>query len=85
MKTLDISDATNSLASFAREAANGPLVVTQDGAPVAVLMCADEVDLETLAVQNNPAFQKMIEHSRAQQRAGDAFSEVEVRRMLGID
>jgi PHD/YefM family antitoxin component YafN of YafNO toxin-antitoxin module len=85
MKTLDISDATSSLASFAQDADTGPIVVTKNGAPVAILMRADDVDLETLAVQNNPSFQKMIARSRAEQRARDTFSEEEVRRMLGID
>jgi PHD/YefM family antitoxin component YafN of YafNO toxin-antitoxin module len=85
MKRVDIADATNSLASFSREAIEEPIVVTEQGAPVAVLMRADDVDLETVAVWSSPVFQAMIERSRAQHRAGDVVSVEEVRRSLGID
>jgi hypothetical protein len=69
MKTVEMANATESLAFFARGAAEEPLVVTEAGKPVAVLVAAGEVDLETIAVRNNPVFQEIVETSRAQQRA----------------
>lgn len=60
-------------------------MVTEAGTPVAVLLRADEVDLETIGVRNSPVFKKMIERSREQHQAGDSFSDREVRRRLGIE
>ena len=85
MKTVEMDNATQSLASFAREAGGEPLVVTEHGKPVAVLLAADEVDLETIAVRNSPVFQEVMEQSRAQQRAGESYSHEEVCRKLGVE
>ena len=85
MKTVEMANATESLASFAREAAREPLVVTEAGKPVAILMGAGEADLETIAVRNSPVFQEIIERSREQQRAGETYTHEEVCRMLGIE
>jgi len=85
MKTVDIAEATNSLASFAREAGDEPIVVTEYGAPIAVLMRAEDVDLETIAVRSSPVFQAIIERSMAEHRAGQSIPAEEVRRLLEID
>jgi prevent-host-death family protein len=85
MKTIDLSDANRSLASFVRKAGTGPLVVTKAGKPVAALVAVEEGDLETLAVGTSPVFREMITRSRARMRREGGIPEEDVKRMLGME
>lgn len=84
MKTIDLADANQSLASFVRQAGTGPLVVTKAGKPVAALVAVVEDDLESLAVGTSPVFREMITRSRERMRKEGGIPEEEVRRMLGV-
>ncbi len=84
MKTIDIADATQTLASAAREAGDEPLVVTESGKPVAVVVSIEGPDAESLSLSANPRFLSIIARSRAQQAAGLELSDEEMRRQLGI-
>jgi PHD/YefM family antitoxin component YafN of YafNO toxin-antitoxin module len=85
MKTLDIQQAVGALRDYARTLGQEPIVLTQDGHPLAVLMPVDEDDLESIALGSNPRFLEIIERSRAEYQAGLSLSEAEVRRELGLD
>lgn len=85
MKTIKISDATESLSRYARRARREPLIVTAKGKPVAALTAIGSVtDLENLAVSNDPEFKAFIERSRRLYPAGTGLSTAEVRRRLGL-
>jgi len=84
MKTVEIDDATKSLGECAQGMGDGPLVVTRNGQPVAVLLPIDNADLETVSLSSNPRFMDLIERSRSRQREEGGLSSGEVRRRLGI-
>jgi antitoxin (DNA-binding transcriptional repressor) of toxin-antitoxin stability system len=85
MKTIEVSQATNTLGQYARELEEEPLVLTQDGHPIAALMPIDPADLESIALSLSPKFQTLIEGSREEYRTGASLSADEVRRQLGIE
>jgi len=84
MKTIELTQATNSLEHYARELEQEPLVVTEGGHAIAALYPIDDADLESLALSLSPKLQAMIERSRAEYRNGATLSADEVRCELGI-
>ena len=85
MKTLDVASATEPLKEYVRQLQQEPLVLTEDGEPVAALALIDLDDLETLALGSNPKFLALLEAARAQRRSGMGLSSTEVRQALGLD
>lgn len=85
MKTVAMEDAHQSLAASARDAQREPVVVTENGTPVAVLMAIENADLETVSLSTNPRFLALIEHSRLQRSELGALSAGDVRRELGLE
>jgi prevent-host-death family protein len=84
MKTVEIDKATMSLADCAREVSQEPLVVTDHGKPLAVLLPMENTDLETASLNSNPRFLRLIEHSRSRMKRDGGISSAEVRRQLGL-
>jgi antitoxin (DNA-binding transcriptional repressor) of toxin-antitoxin stability system len=84
MKTIEISQATGPLGQYARQLDDTPLVLTDQGRPVAALMAIDEADLESWTLSTNPKFLALIEQARAQHRTGAGLTTDEVRRELGL-
>ncbi len=77
--------ATKTLGECAREAGTEPLVITQQGKPVAVLLHLENADLETVSLSTNPRFLELIERSRSRLTEEGGLSSEEVRRQLGMD
>jgi len=50
MKRTEVSQATNSLGQYARELEQDPLVLTEGGHAIAVLVPLEDADLESLAL-----------------------------------
>ena len=84
MKTIELTQANDSLGKSVRNLAGEPIVVTEAGVPIAALMPIDELDLESLALGSNPRFPAIIEEARAQCRQGLGLSTDDVRRELGL-
>ena len=84
MKTLDIAHATASLAEYAREVKDEPLILTSDGKPVAALVPIENADLETLSLSTHPQFLSLIEGSRRRHKEEGGISMAEMRRRLGL-
>ena len=82
MKTIDIAAATESLATYAREAKDEPLLVTENGTPTAVLLPLENSDVESVSLSTNKAFIALIERSRARTRIEGGISAAEMRRRL---
>ena len=82
MKTIEIAAATESLAAYAREAKNEPLLVTENGTPTAVLLPLENSDVESVSLSTNKAFIALIERSRARARIEGGISPAEMRRRL---
>ena len=84
MKTLDVTKAQGSLASWARKRHGGPLIVTERGKPLMVLVPVEEgADVESVSLSMNPEFMALIERSRAQHKPGSGLS-AEMPNELGI-
>jgi antitoxin (DNA-binding transcriptional repressor) of toxin-antitoxin stability system len=84
VRTVEVADATESLASYIRKAAgSAPVVVTDDGQPVAALVMLEHTDLETVALSSDPEFLELIRSSRARHAQEGGLSSAEVRRRLG--
>ena len=84
MKTVEIGDATQTLGEAARGVCDEPVVLTEDGRPMAVLLPIENADLETVSLSSNPRFLAMIERSRTRQREEGDLSPDQVRRRLGL-
>ena len=82
MKVVEKADAKRSLADYAGEIDSGPVVVTNQGRPVAALVPIENADLETVALSTNRQFLDLIERSRARVRAEGGISSEETRRRL---
>jgi hypothetical protein len=84
MKKLNVSQATNSLAQFARELDKEPLVLSEGGHAIAALAPFDDADVESMALCRNADFNGLIERARAEHRNGASLSAEEARRELGV-
>jgi len=84
MKTIEVTQATNSLGEYARELEQEPLVLTEGGHAIAALFPIDDDDLESLALSLSPKFQALIERARAEYRNGASLSADDARRELEI-
>lgn len=84
MKTLEMAEATGSLAEYARDVDKEPLVLTVGGKPVAALVPVRNADLETATLSTHPQFLRLIERSRSRQREQGGISSTEMRRRLGV-
>jgi antitoxin (DNA-binding transcriptional repressor) of toxin-antitoxin stability system len=84
MRNVEATQANESLGQSARNLAGEPIVVTEDGVPIAALMPIDELDLESVALGNNPRFMAILEEARAQCQQGLGLSSETVRRELGL-
>lgn len=82
MKTIELDKATKTLGESAREAGTEPLVVTEGGKPVAVLLALENTDIETVSLSTNPRFIELIERSRSRLAEEGGLSSEEVRRRL---
>jgi prevent-host-death family protein len=84
VKTLDMAEATASLAEYARDVGKEPVILTVRGKPIAALVSVENADLETTTLSTHPRFIALIERSRARQRAEGGISSAEMRRRLAV-
>ena len=80
-----MDQATASLAEYAREVKNEPVLLTEHGSPVAALLSLENVDWESLSLSTNPQFMEIIEQSRARLTAEGGVSSDEMRRRFGLE
>ena len=85
MKILELGQATASLAEYARAAKSEPVILTEQGNPVAAILAIEDVDVEALSLGSNPQFLAIIERARARLAAEGGIPSEEMRRRLGLD
>src|SRR5947209_5031608 len=67
MKIASVADVKARLSAYLKESQEGPVIVTRNGKPVAVLLAVtDEDELERLVLAHSPKFQAILEKSRRQ-------------------
>jgi prevent-host-death family protein len=76
MKIVPLADAKARLSAYVDECAtDGPVIITRNGKPVAVLLApADEDDLDSLVLARSPRFQALLNKSRRSIAAGKGLS-----------
>ena len=71
MKIASVADVKARFSAFLRESKRGPVIVTRNGKPTAVLLSVEEEDeIERLTLAYSPKFQKMLSLARQQIREG---------------
>ena len=80
MKLVEKVDATDTLAQYMADIQSGPVIVTEDGCPVAALVPIANADLETVSLSTNQKFLDLIERSRGRVREEGGISSQEMRR-----
>lgn len=84
MKTIELQQATGSLADYARQADGETVIITREGHPVAALVQIGDADWETLKLCCDPQFKGIIEQSRRRQTAEGGMDCREVRAKFGL-
>jgi prevent-host-death family protein len=71
MKIAPVAEVKARFSAYVKASAEGPIVVTRNGKPVAVLLAMeDEEDLERLILTYSPKFRALLEAAREQIREG---------------
>ena len=84
MTEIDLMDATDSLAAYARDSRHGAVILTDDGKPVAAVISLEGVDRETVSLSQNPKFLAILDRARARRKSEGGISSAEIRREFGI-
>jgi len=84
MKIVKLAEANDSLAEYTFHLPKEPVIIINDGQPIAALVALDNADMETISLSTNPTFIALIEQSRARRRAEGGISSTEMRRRLGL-
>ena len=76
MKIVPLADAKARLSAYVDECTTeGPVIITRNGKPVAVLLApTDEDDLDRLMLARSPRFQALLNKSRRSIAAGKGLS-----------
>ena len=74
MKTLEMTEAVAPLAEYARDVEEEPIILTDDGKPVAALIAIENADYETAILSIHPKFIELIERSRTRYKKEGGIS-----------
>ena len=67
MKIAPVADVKARFSAYLKESKEGPVIVTRNGKPVAVLISMeDEEELERIILAYSPKFQSLLEKSKTQ-------------------
>ena len=78
MKIASVAEIKSQFSAFLKASAAGPVVVTRNGRPVAVIVgVRDEDEIEQLLMAYSPRLQAILEASRKQIREGEVLSHEE--------
>ena len=76
MKIASVAEVKSQFSAFLKASASGPVVVTRNGRPVAVIVgVQDEEEIERLLMAYSPHLRAVLERSRQQIREGQWLSE----------
>lgn len=75
MKIASVAEIKSQFSSFLKASEAGPVIVTRNGKPVAVIVgVQDEDEIERLLMAYSPRLQAILETSRKQVREGEVLS-----------
>jgi len=84
MRTVEISQAADSLPEYGRRKRGETWVLMRRGRPVAAVVPLDDEDYFSMRLANDPRFIEIIERSRARYKATGGISLAEMRRKYGV-
>ena len=71
MRIASVADVKAKLSGYIKESQQGPVVVTKNGKPIAMLLSiTDEDEIERMILAYSPKFQEMIQMAEQQIREG---------------
>ena len=71
MRIAPLADVKANLSKFVEQCQEGPVVITKNGRPAAMLVCvSDEDDLERMLMSYSPRLRRMLDQAAANARAG---------------
>ena len=74
MKIASVADVKSQLSSYLKDSEQGPVVVTRNGKPVAVLLgVTDEDELERLVLAYSPKLRGILDAARERIRQGEGI------------
>ena len=79
-RTVELTEATQSLAEYAQQVDGGAIIVTSNGRPIAAVVALPNTDVETIALSQNPDFLAIIERSRARHTHEGGIPSADMRR-----
>ncbi len=86
MKIAPVAEVKAKFSAYLRSSAEGPVVVTRHGKPVAVLLSIeDEEELERLVLAYTPKFQGILEAAREQIRETGGIAHEEFWQELEVE
>jgi prevent-host-death family protein len=86
MKITSVADVKARFSAYLKESENGPIIITRNGRPVAVLLgMRDEDEIERFLLVRSPKFRAILEKSRQQIRDGEWLSEEDFWRELDAE
>jgi prevent-host-death family protein len=75
MRIASVAEVKSQFSAFLKATAGGPVVVTKNGRPVAVIVgVQDDDEVERLLMAYSPRLQAIVEASRKQVRDGDVLT-----------
>lgn len=75
MRTAPLAEVEANLSKFVEQCQEGPVVITKNGRPAAILMCvSDEDDLQRMLMSYSPKLQRMLRQAAANARSGHRLS-----------
>jgi len=78
MRIASVADVKAKLSGYIKESEAGPIVVTKNGRPVAVLLGVhDEDEIERMVLAYSPKFKRIIHSAEKQIREGKGISHQE--------
>jgi prevent-host-death family protein len=78
-RTVELAQATQSLAEYAQQVDEGAIIVTSNGRPIAAVVALTNTDAETIALSQNPQFLAIIERSRVRHAREGGISSAAMR------
>lgn len=83
MKIAPLTDVKEQFPSYIDDSKKSPVIVTDNGKPVAMIVAIEEDDdLDSLLLAHNPRFLQLLEESRQHVRATGGLSLAEFRQKL---
>jgi prevent-host-death family protein len=83
MKIASIADVKARFSAYLKESASGPVIVTRNGRPVAVLLgMQDEDEIERLLMAYSPRLQAILEAAHRRIKAGQGIPHEEFWREM---